>query len=79
MAQLPDYLLAELAKPRPKFLAPVEALITPGEIRTCEGTGERRLVLVLEVHRRHVNIVLLTNDIDMAADQTSILTEAMTR
>jgi hypothetical protein len=78
MAPLPEYLISLLAQPWPRSPAPIAAPIEPGDIRMCEGGGLHHFVLVLDTHERHVNIALLTDDIDMASDQTPILSVAMT-
>lgn len=83
MAQLPEvseWLTELLAEYDPQSPVPVATPITPGDIRLCEpvGPGPRFHVLVTEVYDTHVNIALLTNEIEMAADCTPILTTDMT-
>lgn len=78
MEQLPQYLIEALANYGPEPPSPVEAPIAPGDIRMCEAPGGRHFVLVTDVHERHVNIALLTNLVEIASDQTPILSEAMT-
>jgi hypothetical protein len=78
LPEIPEWLTELLAEYDPQSPVPVEAPIVPGDIRLCEGTGLRHHVLVVEVWERHANIALLTNDIDMASDETPILTTDMT-
>jgi hypothetical protein len=78
LPELPEWLTELLAEYDPQCPIPVEAPIAPGDIRMCEGTGQHYMVLVVEVHERHVNIALLTNEVEIAADCTPILTPAMT-
>jgi hypothetical protein len=77
MAEIPQY-LAEMLAHMPQRPEPVPAPVAPGDIRLCDGDGGRAHVLVLETHERHVNIALCTNEVEIASDQTPILTEAMT-
>lgn len=79
MNDIPQWLKEALAQPRPTMPKPVQAPVERGDIRLASREGvASQFVLVHEALSGYVTTTMLSNEVDLVADYTTILEPQMT-